>query len=320
MSATPLLGIRHLIVEFPARHGDRAAVRGLSLDVQPGEILGLVGESGAGKSATGAAVCGVLRPPGRIAGGEIRVRGERVDNLPEPKLRKLRGRTVGMIFQDAQAVLNPLYTIGSQLIETIRTHLDITKAAARARAIDLLDEVGMPQARQQLNAYPHELSGGMRQRVVIALALAPGPELLIADEPTSALDVSIQAQVLLRLERACRERGMSVVLVTHDLGVAAQVCDRIAVMYAGRIVEIGAVDTIIESPRHPYTCGLMSAIPPVDHRPARLTQIPGQPPRLDEIQAGCAFHPRCTHAMDICRREQPAMRRVDTREVECFLY
>lgn len=319
MAEPPLLSLRDLVVEFPTRRGVLRAVNGVSLDVAAGEVLGLVGESGAGKSVTGAAIIGLLEPPGRIAGGEVWFKGERIDRWPERALRKVRGRHVAMIFQDPLTALNPLYTIGDQLIETIRAHCDLSVGAARQQAVELLSAVGIPAAGQRLNAYPHEFSGGMRQRVVIALALAAGPELVIADEPTTSLDVSVQAQIIDLLRRLCRQKGTAIVLITHDIGVIAETADRVAVMYAGRIVEVGAVRDILDAPRHPYTCGLISSIPSLQARRERLAQIPGVMPRLDAIPPGCAFHPRCGHSMEICRRERPPRRAVGGHEFECFL-
>ena len=268
-------------------------MHGISFDIGPGEILGVVGESGAGKSVTGAAVIGLIDPPGRIAGGEIRLAGRRIDNLPYDTLRTIRGREIGAIFQDPLTSLNPLYTIGRQLVETIATHLPLGPAAARARAIELLDEVGIPAAARRFDHYPHQFSGGMRQRVVIALALSGRPRLIIADEPTTALDVSIQAQIIELLKRLCREHGTAVMLITHDMGVIAEAADRVAVMYAGRIVEIGPVADVIHRPEHPYTAGLMGSIPSIVEERDRLAQIDGVMPRLDAVPTGCAFHPRC---------------------------
>ena len=303
----PLLEVIDLSVEFPLRHGTLRAVSGISFAISPGEVLGVVGESGAGKSVTGAAVIGLIDPPGRIAGGEIRLAGRRIDNLPYEAMRKIRGREIGAVFQDPLTSLNPLYTIGRQLVETIRTHLPLSAAEAQARAISLLEEVGIPAAARRIDHYPHQFSGGMRQRVVIALALAAKPRLIIADEPTTALDVSIQAQIIQLLKRLCRDHGTAVMLVTHDMGVIAETADRVAVMYAGRIVEVGPVDDVIHRPAHPYTVGLMGSIPSIVDERARLAQIDGTMPRLDAIPAGCAFHPRCPRAIERCRHELPIL-------------
>ncbi len=305
MMRHPLLSVKDLRVEFPTRRGALTAIDGISFDLREGEVLGVVGESGAGKSITGTAVIGLLEPPGRIASGEIRLKGERIDNLPPAAMRKLRGKRIGMVFQDPLTSLNPLFTIGDQIIETIMTHLPVSEREARDRAVALLEEVGIPAAGQRLSAYPHQFSGGMRQRVVIALALCAEPELVIADEPTTALDVSVQSQIIRLLQRVCRDHGTAVMLITHDMGVIAETADRVAVMYSGRIAEIGPVRDVIKSPSHPYTIGLMGAIPSLTGDHDRLTQIPGSMPRLDSIPRGCAFNPRCSLTMDRCRVERP---------------
>ena len=289
---SPLLEVKNLRVEFPTRRGTLVALDDISFNIAPGEILGVVGESGAGKSLTGSAIIGLLDPPGRVASGEIRFDGRRIDNLPYEEMRKVRGRQIGAIFQDPLTSLNPLYTIGRQLVETIQTHLPVNAAEARKRAIHLLQETGIPAAEARIDQYPHQFSGGMRQRVVIALALAAEPKLIVADEPTTALDVSIQAQIISLLKRLCREHGAAVMLITHDMGVIAETCDRVAVMYAGRIAEIGPVASVIHAPAHPYTAGLMGSIPAMDHDRERLLQIDGSMPRLTAIPAGCAFNPR----------------------------
>jgi peptide/nickel transport system ATP-binding protein len=320
MPEAPLLAVQGLRVEFPTRRGTLVAIDGISFDVARGEVLGIVGESGAGKSITGAAIIGLLEPPGRITGGEVRLAGARIDNLLPEDLRRVRGRRIGMVFQDPLTSLNPLYTIGRQIIETVRAHSDASVEEARQRAVDLLTEVGIPGATQRLDAYPHEFSGGMRQRVVIALALSARPELVVADEPTTALDVSVQAQVIAVLKRLCRDTGTAVILITHDMGVIAETADRVAVMYAGRIAEIGPVRDVIKAARHPYTRGLMGSIPTLEEGRGRLTQIPGSMPRLAEIPAGCAFNPRCTEAFARCRSERPSHVRVARSDVACFLY
>jgi len=315
----PLLEVRHLRVEFPTRRGTLVALDDVSFDIAPGEVLGVVGESGAGKSLTGAAIIGLLEPPGRIAAGEILLDGERIDNLPYAAMRRIRGRKIGAIFQDPLTSLNPLYTVGRQLIETIRTHLPLSAAQARARAIQLLQDTGIPAAEARLDHYPHQFSGGMRQRVVIALALAAEPRLIVADEPTTALDVSIQAQIIALLKRLCREHGASVMLVTHDMGVIAETCDRVAVMYAGRMAEIGPVQQVIHHPAHPYTVGLMGAIPAMDEDRERLTQIDGAMPRLNAIPPGCAFNPRCPHVFERCRQERPDLLSSGSTRAACWL-
>ena len=315
-----MLSIRDLRVEFALRRGVLTAIDGVSFDIGRGEVLGVVGESGAGKSVTGAAIIGLVDPPGRIAGGEIRLGGERIDGLSEEAMRAVRGRRIGMIFQDPLTSLNPLFSIGDQLVETMRSHLDLTAGEARRRAVGLLVEVGIPAAEERFGAYPHEFSGGMRQRVVIALALCAEPELVIADEPTTALDVSVQAQILTLIRRLCRERGTAVMLVTHDMGVVANTADRVAVMYAGRLAEVGPVSDLIDQPFHPYAVGLMGAIPSLDQDAPRLVQIPGAMPRLSAIPAGCAFHPRCPHAFEPCAARRPPPVAKDGRQVACHLY
>ena len=316
----PVLSIRDLRVEFAMRRGVLTAIDGVSFDIRRGEVLGVVGESGAGKSVTGAAIIGLVDPPGRIAGGEIRLGGERIDGLSEEAMRTVRGRRIGMIFQDPLTSLNPLFSVGDQLVETMRAHLDLGVAEARRRALDLLVEVGIPAAQERLGAYPHEFSGGMRQRVVIALALCAEPEVVIADEPTTALDVSVQAQILALIKRLCRDRGTAVMLVTHDMGVVANTADRVAVMYAGRLAEVGPVSDLIDQPLHPYAVGLMGAIPSLDQETRRLVQIPGAMPRLSAIPEGCAFHPRCRHVIEPCTARRPPLVERETRQVACHLY
>ena len=318
MSAA-LLEVRHLRVEFPTRRGTLLALDDVSFDIAPGEVLGVVGESGAGKSLTGASIIGLLEPPGRIAGGEILLEGERIDHLPAERMREIRGRRIGAIFQDPLTSLNPLYTIGRQLTETIQTHLPVSAEEARQRAIRLLQDTGIPAAEQRIDHYPHQFSGGMRQRVVIALALAAEPRLIVADEPTTALDVSIQAQIIALLKRVCREHGAAVMLVTHDMGVIAETCDRVAVMYAGRIVEIGPVHDVIHAPSHPYTAGLMGSIPAMDEDRERLVQIDGAMPRLNAIPSGCAFHPRCPKAVARCSRDRPDLMAAGATRAACWL-
>jgi peptide/nickel transport system ATP-binding protein len=280
----------------------------------------VVGESGAGKSLTGAAVIGLLEPPGRIARGEVKLAGLRIDNLPPDEMRKVRGREIGAIFQDPLTSLNPLYTVGQQLIETITTHLRMSQQQARARAVELLAATGIPAPERRIDHYPHQFSGGMRQRVVIALALAAEPKLVIADEPTTALDVSIQAQIIELLKTLCREKKTAVMLITHDMGVIAETADRVAVMYAGRIAEIGPVADVIHRPRHPYTAGLMGSIPSMEHEAERLTQIEGSMPRLTEIPPGCAFHPRCDKAFARCSRERPELMPAGASQAACWLH
>jgi peptide/nickel transport system ATP-binding protein len=318
--AASLLELRDLRVEFPTRRGTLTALDGVSFAIAPGEVLGVVGESGAGKSMTGAAIIGLLEPPGRIAGGQILLNGRRIDGLPAAEMRRVRGREIGAIFQDPLTTLNPLYRVGDQLVETMLAHLDITPAEARKRAVDWLDLVGIPAAAQRIGSYPHEFSGGMRQRVVIALALCAEPRLIVADEPTTALDVSIQAQVIALLKRLAREQGTAMMLITHDMGVIADTADRVAVMYAGRIVEIGPVREVVKHPKHPYSVGLMASIPPLDRRVERLAQIEGAMPRLSAIPRGCAFNPRCPHVFDRCRAERPELLDAGAGRAACWLY
>ena len=300
---TPILSIRNLTVEIPTRHGILRPVDGISYDIAQGEILGVVGESGAGKSMAGNAVIGLLNPPAHITQGEIYVNGRRIDQLKGEAMRKLRGKEIGMIFQDPLTSLNPLLRIGDQLSETILEHLPVTRDEARARAVAALEEVGIPGASERVNSYPHEFSGGMRQRVVIALALCAEPSLIIADEPTTALDVSVQAQIIALLKKLCRDRGTAVMLITHDMGVIAEATDRVAVMYAGKLAELGPVRDVLGNPSHPYTHGLMGSTPLASRGKERLHQIPGAMPRLDTLPQGCAFHPRCPYAQDKCSHD-----------------
>ena len=309
--AGALLEVRNLKVEFPGRRGTLLALDDISFSIAPGEILGVVGESGAGKSLTGAAIIGLLDPPGRIASGEIRFDGRRIDNLPYEEMRKVRGRHIGAIFQDPLTSLNPLYTIGRQLVETIQAHLPVGAEEARARAIHLLEETGIQAAEQRIDQYPHQFSGGMRQRVVIALALAAEPRLIVADEPTTALDVTIQAQILELLKKLQEKMHMGVLLITHDLGVVAEVATRVVVMYAGRVVEEGQVRAIFKQPRHPYTKGLLDSMP---RRPTagdtgkrRLATIEGVVPDLHTLPPGCVFQDRCALVEPRCRESEPEL-------------
>jgi peptide/nickel transport system ATP-binding protein len=315
-----MLQVEGLRVEFPTRKGTLRALDDVSFSIAPGEVLGVVGESGAGKSITGMAVIRLLEPPGRIAAGEVRLEGRRIDNLSHEEMRRLRGRKIGVVFQDPLTSLNPLYTIGRQLEETILTHLPMNKAQARARALDLLREVGITAPEARYGHYPHQFSGGMRQRVVIALALAAEPKLIIADEPTTALDVSIQAQIITLLQRLAREHGTAVMLITHDMGVIAETANRVAVMYAGRVVEIGAVRDVIHAPQHPYTVGLMGSIPKLGSRTGKLAQIDGAMPRLNAIPPGCAFNPRCPRRFDRCVAERPNLMPAGPSRAACWLH
>ena len=315
-----VLEVKNLSVEFTTRHGTLKALNELSFSIAAGEVVGVVGESGAGKSLTGAAIIGLLEPPGRISGGEIMLAGRRIDQLPDDQMRKIRGREIGAIFQDPLTSLNPLYTVGHQLTETIVTHLPLTWSQGRNRAIELLEATGIPAARERIDHYPHQFSGGMRQRVVIALALAAEPKLIVADEPTTALDVSIQAQIIELLKKLCREQGAAVMLITHDMGVIAETADRVVVMYAGRIAEVGKVRDVIHAPRHPYTVGLMGSIPSIHQHVERLVQIDGTMPRLNAIPQGCAFNPRCSKVMDRCKLERPELQTRGVLQVACWLH
>lgn len=315
-----LLEVKNLNVEFPTRRGILKALNDVSFTIGRGEVLGVVGESGAGKSLTGSSIIGLLDPPGRISSGEIYLDGRRIDNLNARDMRKVRGREIGAIFQDPLTSLNPLYTVGHQIIQTIQTHLSLSYKQAKERAIELLESTGIPAARERIDHFPHQFSGGMRQRVVIALALAADPKLIVADEPTTALDVSIQAQIIDLLKKLCKENGTSVMLITHDMGVIAETADRVAVMYAGRIIEIGPVQQIIQHALHPYTIGLMHSIPTLDPSIHELAQIPGSMPRLNAIPAGCAFNPRCSQVFDKCLVERPDLMSAEGRQVACWLH
>jgi peptide/nickel transport system ATP-binding protein len=306
VSDAPLLSVRDLEVSFNTEEGVVRAVDGVSFDVHPGEILAVVGESGSGKSVTAMTLLGLTRSPNANFGGTATFGGTELIGASEAELRKIRGAEIAMIFQDPMTSLNPVHRIGSQIEEQILAHDEVTDAQARERAIELLERVGIPRAKERARAYPHEFSGGMRQRVMIALALSCDPKVLIADEPTTALDVTIQAQILERIRDLRREIGAAVILVTHDLGVVAELADRVAVMYAGRIVEQGTLDEIFYDPQHPYTWGLLGSIARVDRdRPDRLPAIAGMPPSLADRPEGCHFRPRCPHAFGQCTQIPP---------------
>jgi peptide/nickel transport system ATP-binding protein len=298
--STPVLDVQGLQTHFFTHGGVVKAVDGVDLRVHAGEILGLVGESGSGKSITGFSVIGLIDAPGRVAGGSIRYLGEELVGASEARLQKLRGKEIAMIFQDPMMTLNPVLRVDTQMVEAIHAHEKVSAKAALARARDALAMVGIPSPEERLQTYPHQLSGGMRQRVAIAIALLNGPKLIIADEPTTALDVTIQAQILYEVQKLCRETGTAMIWITHDLAVVSGLADRIAVMYAGRIVESGATADVIRAPSHPYTRGLIDSIPTRATHGTLLRQIPGMTPSLLHLPQGCAFRPRCSHATDTC--------------------
>ena len=320
MTATDaLLQVRDLRVTFATERGPLPAVHGVSFDLAPGEVLGVVGESGSGKSVSLMSVLGLLGTAAHVE-GSVRFRGRELIGLPERELRALRGGQIAMVFQDPMTALTPVFTVGAQIVEQIRIHGPQSRAAAKARAIELLGAVGLPSPAAQFERFPHQLSGGMRQRAVIAMALSCNPSLLIADEPTTALDVTVQAQILALLERLRRELGLAVVLVTHDMGVVAELADRVLVMYAGRVVESGSARRLFEAPGHPYTRGLLGSIPPLDGpRPFRLPSIGGAPPALHERPAGCAFAPRCAHVSERCTQQVPPLVNEAGHAVACVL-
>ncbi|MEU6478238.1 ABC transporter ATP-binding protein [Streptomyces sp. NPDC047017] len=311
----PLLQVRDLHVEFHTRDGVAKAVNGVNYSVSAGETLAVLGESGSGKSVTAQAIMGILdMPPAKIPQGEILFRGQDMLKMSAEERRKIRGRRIAMIFQDALSSLNPVLSVGYQLGEMFRVHLGLSRKEAKAKAIDLMDRVKIPAAAARVNDYPHQFSGGMRQRIMIAMALALEPDLIIADEPTTALDVTVQAQVMDLLADLQREYNMGLILITHDLGVVADVADKIAVMYAGRIVEQAPVHELYKRPAHPYTRGLLDSIPRLDQKGQELYAIKGLPPNLLHTPSGCAFNPRCPKAQDVCRTEVPALLQVTERD------
>lgn len=318
--ARKLLSVRDLKTSFFTHVGEVKAVRGISFDVNEGEVLGIVGESGSGKSVTSLSIMGLLQYPGRVVDGEILLNGEDILTYSKDQMRKVRGKEIAMIFQDPMTSLNPVYTIGNQVMEMILEHEKMTKREARARAIEMLKLVGIPAAEKRIDSYPHEFSGGMRQRVMIALALSCNPKLLIADEPTTALDVTIQAQILSLIKSLNKQFGMTTMLITHDLGVVATVCDKVAVMYGGLIMEYGTVDEIFYHPRHPYTMGLLGSIPHVDGgEKRRLIPIDGTPPDLINPPKGCPFSTRCKYCINVCTREQPPYFAEDKHRTMCWM-
>ena len=318
--ARKLLSVRDLKTSFFTHVGEVKAVRGISFDVNEGEVLGMVGESGSGKSVTSLSIMGLLQYPGRVVDGEILLNGEDILTYSKNQMRRVRGKEIAMIFQDPMTSLNPVYTIGNQIMEMILEHEKMTKREARARAIEMLKLVGIPAAEKRIDSYPHEFSGGMRQRVMIALALSCNPKLLIADEPTTALDVTIQAQILSLIKSLNKQFGMTTMLITHDLGVVATVCDKVAVMYGGLIMEYGTADEIFYHPRHPYTMGLLGSIPHVDGgEKRRLIPIDGTPPDLINPPKGCPFSTRCKYCMNVCTQEQPPYFAEDKHRTMCWM-
>jgi peptide/nickel transport system ATP-binding protein len=319
----PLLRVEDLYVEFPTEDGVVKAVDGISYEVRRGRTLGVVGESGSGKTVSAMTILGLTRAQGARITGRVMFEGRDLLALPDAELRTIRGNEIAMIFQDPSTALHPLYKVGSQLIEAVRAHQDVSKAQARNRTIDLLGLVGIPDPCKRVDDYPHEFSGGMRQRAMIAMALANEPKLLIADEPTTALDVTVQAQILALLERLRGELGMAIVIVTHDIGVVAQMADEIAVMYAGRIVETATTEALLSGPEHPYTWGLLRSIPTLDGpRVEQLESIPGSPPSLIDPPSGCHFHPRCAYAQPDHARIDPELLPLPTdpaHKVACLL-
>jgi peptide/nickel transport system ATP-binding protein len=307
MSGTPALEVTGLRTHFFTRAGVVKSVDGVNLSLARGEVLGLVGESGSGKSVTGFSILGLVDPPGRIVEGSVKLNGRELVGLDEDTLQSVRGKDLAMIFQDPMMTLNPVLKIGTQMVETVVAHEKVSDKAARAKCVDALAMMGIPAPAERLDAYPHQFSGGMRQRVAIAIALLHDPKVVIADEPTTALDVTIQSQILAKVQELCRERGTALIWITHDLTVIAGLADRIAVMYAGRIVEEGGVDAVLDHPRHPYTQGLIGSVPSRGRRGERLAQIQGSAPSLARLPPGCAFAPRCAIAVERCRREAPTL-------------
>ncbi|UVI30744.1 ABC transporter ATP-binding protein [Paenibacillus spongiae] len=319
---TKLLEVSGLRTEFQTAAAPVRVVDGIDVSLSPGETLGIVGESGSGKSVTSLSIMGLL-PEGQaaVAGGDIRLNGQSLTRMTESEMRKIRGNKIAMIFQEPMTALNPVFKIGRQLEEAIRQHSDKSRRAARKEAIDLLSDVGISMPEQMINVYPHQLSGGMRQRVMIAMAMACNPEVLIADEPTTALDVTIQAQILDLMRKLQRERGTAIMLITHDLGVIAEMCDRVSVMYAGQIVEEGDVETLFREPKHPYTIGLMNSLPQFSGGQERLYSIPGQVPQPADYPAGCRFAPRCPSRMEVCETSEPGSFDFgDGHRCKCHLY
>jgi peptide/nickel transport system ATP-binding protein len=318
MTTQPLLAVRGLHTVFHTEEGAWPAVSGVELSIQPGEIVGLVGESGSGKSVTGFSIFGLIDPPGEVIAGEVLFKGQNLRDLDEEQMRQLRGNRIAMIFQDPLMTLNPVLRIEEQMLEAIQTHASVPSAQALKRCVEALEMVGIPAPEKRLRSYPHEFSGGMRQRVAIAIAMLNKPELIICDEPTTALDVTIQGQILYRMQEICRTHGTALVWITHDLGVIAELADKVAVMYAGKIVESGPVSEILDAPVHPYTRGLLDSLPGAIRPGQRLQQINGMAPSLSNRPAGCAFAPRCSHAVAQCAVSEPDNTVVNGRTYRCF--
>ena len=313
-----VLEVSNLATHFFTRDGVVKAVDGVSFAVKEGEVLGLVGESGSGKSVTGFSILGLIDPPGKIVSGSIRLDGQEIAAGDDQAMRAIRGKSLAMIFQDPMMTLNPVLRIDTQMIEAVRAHDKVSEKAARARAAEALGMVGIPRPEERLSAYPHHFSGGMRQRVAIAIALLHRPRLIIADEPTTALDVTIQSQILAEMQRLCSESGTALLWITHDLAVVAGLADRVAVMYAGRIVEEGSVDQVLDRPAHPYTEGLIGSVPAANAGGVRLRQIPGSTPSLGNLPRGCAFAPRCSYRDERCDQEKPEPIVMGDRLARCF--
>ena len=318
MTPQPLLSVRGLHTVFHTEEGAWPAVSGVDLTIQPGEIVGLVGESGSGKSVTGFSIFGLIDPPGEVIAGEVLFKGQNLRDLSEEQMRQLRGNRIAMIFQDPLMTLNPVLRIEEQMLEAIQTHASVPRAQALKRCIEALEMVGIPSAESRLRGFPHEFSGGMRQRVAIAIAMLNQPELIICDEPTTALDVTIQGQILYRMQEICRTHGTALIWITHDLGVIAELADQVAVMYAGKIVESGPVSEVLDAPAHPYTRGLLDSLPGAIQPGERLRQISGMAPSLSNRPSGCAFQPRCTHALAQCAISEPERTTVNNRTYRCF--
>ncbi|WP_019242928.1 MULTISPECIES: ABC transporter ATP-binding protein [Bacillus] len=323
MSQTPVLEVNQLRTSFFTGDGEVPAVDNITFSINKGEVIGIVGESGCGKSVTSLSIMRLIpQPPGKIVGGEIKLNGTNLVDLPEKRMRQIRGNDVAMIFQEPMTSLNPLFTVGNQLIEAIRLHRKITKKEAFQQSVEMLKLVGLPRAEQIMKEYPHQLSGGMRQRVMIAMSLSCHPRLLIADEPTTALDVTIQAQILELMKDLNKKLETSIIMITHDLGVVAEICQRVIVMYAGKVVEEGTVENILKNPKHPYTIGLLKSVPDIHAKKARLFSIPGNVPKPGTILEGCRFAARCEFATEKCLNESPLLYGVEEQGhfVRCFLH